>query len=175
MRHRTLIPAALAALLVGLVAAPAHAQDERALARAAFERARPMMGEMAKKAFAEGIANADTSDFGGCVEAERQMRTDLERDATPLVMELFFSAEMRDRMEQILVDVFDAEQLKIAADGGDPPSTPEQSRKMSESFGKLSADFQQRLAQDPRVMKVIAESALRSQALLKQCQARDEG
>lgn len=181
MRHDTLTRAAFAALLTAALWLPAsHAQaldsaDERALAAQAYERLKPMLREMAKKSYAQGLASGKASEFADCEAAATQLRADLERDTTPVVLELFFSDEMRRRMEDILVDVYDAEQLRATAAHGNAPTRPEQSAQLARAFQELGVDFQQRVAQDSRIVAALVKALQNVTAQVQQCRAEQRG
>lgn len=181
MRLDSLTRPAFAALLAAALWLPAatlraaDGADERSLAASAYDRVKPMLREMAKKAYVEGLASGDATAFAGCEAASTQLRAELERDTLPVVLELFFSAEMRQRMENIMVDVYDADQLRITAAGGDPPTRPEQSAKLASSFQELSADFQQRLAKDSRIIAALAKAIQNATARVEQCRAEQGG
>lgn len=174
MRDVPLIRCALAALLAAacwLAAPPVHAQDEPALAARAYERFKPMLDRLVRQSFVQGFASSQASAFDGCEQARTQLRAELERDVMPVALELFFSPPMQEQVQTILVDVYDAEQLRVAADGGNPPTRPEQSALIAERFRALGVDFQQDLMQDSRVAAALAAAVGRSLERVRQCRA----
>lgn len=176
MRFDTLTRAAFAALLMAALWLPAASaqttDDERALAARAYARIQPALREMMKKAYADSLASGEPSALDGCEAAsKRQARADLERDTTALVLELFFSEQMQRRVEDILVDVYDAEQLRMTAEGGNAPSRPEQSAKIASSFRELSADFLRSVSQDSRFATAMVDALQNAREQLKRCRA----
>lgn len=175
MRLNSLIRPAFAALLAAalwLPATPVRAEDEQALAARAYERVQPALREMMKKAYLQGLSGGEPGAFAGCEAASTQLRVDLERDTTPVVMELFFDQQTQQRVQGILADVYDAEQLRMVAAGGNPPSTPAQSAKMTRQFQELNAEFQQRVAQDSRIADAMAKAMQNAVARMAQCRGQ---
>lgn len=180
MRFDALTRGAFAVLLMAALCLPtasaqsADAAEVRALATRAYTRIQPIMREAMRKAYVEGLTSGEVNALAGCEAVSRQVRADLERDTTPLVMELFFSEQMQQRVEGILADVYDAQQLRAIADGGDPPSRAEQSAKIDAAFQALNAEFQQSIGQDSRVVAAIVKVMQNAAALKEQCRAEQD-
>lgn len=174
MRREPLIRTAFAVLLAATLWLPAAAQapDERALAARVYERIEPMLSEMMKKAYLDSLFSGDLKAFAGCDDVATQLRADLARDTTPVMMELFFNPDMRLRVEDILVDVYDADQLRVTAEGGSAPTRPEQSAAIAGAFRELGADFQQRIARDERYIAAITRAMQNAVEPMRQCRAR---
>lgn len=174
MRYDTLTRAAAVALLATALWLPtsfAHADDERALAARAYEHVQPTMRELMRKAYVDSASSRELMVVAGCEAVSKQLHAEFLRDTTPVVMELFFDKQTQQRVEGILVDVYDVEQLRIAASGGSPPSTPAQSAKMASKFQELNVEFQQRIAQDGRVTAVMVAAIQRARERLDECRA----
>lgn len=176
MRFEALIRTALAVLLTAALWLPAasaqSADDERALAARAYARIQPALREMMKKTYADSLNSGDVSGLDACEAASKQQaRADLERDTAPMVLELFFSEQMQRRVEDILVDVYDAEQLRLTAEGGNPPSRPEQSAEIAAAFRELGTDFLRNVSQDSRFAAAMVDALQNARAQLKRCRA----